>query len=142
MKYMEIAKIVADSSKDINTKVGAVIVSKDGRILSCGYNGAPRKFNDNLVPLAREGNWKDTKYPYICHAELNAILNYRGSLTDFDKAIIYCTLFPCNECAKALSQVGIKKIYYLEDKHHDDDIYCVSRFILDECGVEYEKGVY
>lgn len=139
MNYMEIAKITAEASKDLNSKVGAVVVSSDGRILSCGYNGAPRKFNDDLVPTNREGKWLHTKYPYVCHAELNAILNYRGSLADFTNATIYCTLFPCNECSKALSQVGIKKIYYLEDKHHDDDIYVASRIILNECGIEYEQ---
>lgn len=140
--FMGIALLSGERSKDPNSQVGACIVSKDNKILSMGYNGFPIGCSDEKISWEREGNTLDTKYPYVCHAELNAILNYRGSLTDFDKAIIYCTLFPCNECAKALSQVGIKKIYYLEDKHHDDDIYCVSRFILDECGVEYEKGVY
>lgn len=139
LNYMEIAQTVSKASKDTNTKVGAVIVSNDGRVLSCGYNGAPRKFNDRLVPTAREGNFIDTKYAYTCHAELNAILNYRGSLADFDGATIYCTLFPCNECAKALSQININKVIYLDDKHHTDDIYYVSRYILDECGVKYEQ---
>lgn len=138
--YMEIAKEVAKASKDPNTKVGSVIISEDGRILSCGYNGAPRRFNDDKVPKSRTGNFLETKYPYICHSELNAILNYRGSLGDFSNATLYCTLFPCNECAKAIAQVGISKIIYAEDKHHDDDIYKASRIILDECKIEYKKG--
>lgn len=139
MNYMEIAEIVSKASKDQNSKVGAVIVSSDGRILSCGYNGAPRKFNDDLVPTARTGNFLETKYPWVCHAELNAILNYRGSLGDFEDGIVYCTLFPCNECAKALAQINIKKVIYKEDKHHDDEIFIASRKILDECGIAYEK---
>lgn len=141
INYMEIANIVSKASKDMNTKVGAVIVSKDNRILSTGYNGAPRKYPDSLVPTSREGNWRETKYPYICHAELNAILNYRGSLADFKDATIYCTLFPCNECAKALAQVGISTVIYKSDKHHNDDIYIVSREILDKCEVKYYECI-
>lgn len=139
INYMEIAESISKASKDENTKVGAVIVSHDGRILSCGYNGAPRKYDDNLVPKARTGEWLKTKYPYVCHAELNAILNYRGSLADFKDASIYCTLFPCNECAKALAQVGINKVFYGSDKHHDDDIYIASRDILEKCGIEHSN---
>lgn len=139
--FMGIAYMASLRSKDRNTKVGACLVDKDNRILSTGFNGAPRKFNDDLVPTtnSKDVPWIKTKYPYVCHSEINAILNYGGSLRDFQGARIYVTLFPCNECAKALVQAGIEEVIYLDDKHHDDDIYVASRYILDECGIKYRQ---
>ena len=102
--FMAIAKLSAMRSKDPNTQVGACIVSNDNRILSIGYNGAPNGFDDEKFPWGREGENLSTKYPYVCHAEMNAILNYRGSKKDLENAKIYVDLFPCNECAKIIIQ--------------------------------------
>lgn len=135
--FMAIAILSAKRSKDPKTQVGACIVGKDNRILSLGYNGLPIGMNDNNISWDREGEFKNTKYPYICHAELNAILNYRGSRKDFENSTIYVTLFPCNECAKAIIQSGISKIIYLKDKYADTDIVRVSKKMFDETNVEY-----
>ena len=137
--FMSIAKLSAMRSKDPSTQVGACIVSNDNRILSIGYNGAPNGFSDEEFPWAREGNNLDTKYPYVCHAELNAILNYRGSKKDLENAKIYVDLFPCNECAKALIQAGIKEVIYYDDKYDGTDANIVSKKLLDTCGVTYRK---
>ena len=137
--FMAIAKLSAMRSKDPSTQVGACIVSNDNRILSIGYNGAPNGFDDDKFPWAREGENLETKYPYVCHAEMNAILNYRGSKKDLEDAKIYVDLFPCNECAKIIIQSGIKKIIYLSDKYANTDGTIASKKLFDECGVEYEK---
>lgn len=137
--FMAIAKLSAMRSKDPSTQVGACIVSKDNRILSIGYNGAPNGFDDERFPWGRDGNNLDTKYPYVCHAELNAILNYRGSKKDLENSIIYVDLFPCNECAKIIIQSGIKEIVYLSDKYKDTENNIASRKLFDECGVKYNK---
>ena len=102
--FMAIAKLSAMRSKDPSTQVGACIVGADNRILSIGYNGTPNGFNDDEFPWNREGDNLNTKYPYVCHAELNAILN---SNHDLKNSKIYVTLFPCNECAKAVIQSEI-----------------------------------
>jgi dCMP deaminase len=135
--FMGIALLSAQRSKDPNTQVGACIVSPDNKILSIGYNGAPIGFDDDKMNWSREGEFLDTKYPYICHAELNAILNFRGGSLEGSR--IYVDLFPCNECCKAIVQAGIKEVIYMGDKYHDDDIYKASRRILDECNVKYTK---
>lgn len=137
--FMSIAKLSAMRSKDPSTQVGACIVSSDNRILSIGYNGAPNGFNDEDFPWARKGNNLDTKYPYVCHAELNAILNYRGSKKDLEDAKIYVDLFPCNECAKLIIQSGIKEVIFLSDKYWDSDNNIASRKLFDICGVKYSK---
>ena len=113
--FMAVAKLTAMRSKDPNTQVGACIVGTDNRILSVGYNGAPNGFDDDKFPWAREGNPLDTKYLYVCHAERNAILNFKGSRRDLENAVIYVDLFPCNECAKEIIQSGIKEVVYLSD---------------------------
>ena len=136
---MAIAKLSAMRSKDPSTQVGACIVSNDNRILSIGYNGAPNGFSDDEFPGAREGNNLDTKYPYVCHAEMNAILNYRGSKKDLEKAKIYVDLFPCNEYAKIIIQSGIKEVIYLSDKYANSENNIASRRLFDECGVNYKK---
>ena len=137
--FMSIAKLSAMRSKDPSTQVGACIVSNDNRILSIGYNGAPNGFDDEKFPWGREGENLNTKYPYVCHAELNAILNYRGSKKDLENAKIYVDLFPCNECAKIIIQSGIKEVIYLSDKYADSENNIASRRLLDECVVTYKK---
>ena len=112
--FMGVAMLSAQRSKDPNTQVGACIVSKDNKILSVGYNGAPNGYDDDKMPWDREGDFLNTKYAYVCHAELNAILNNKGSV--LENARIYVDLFPCNECAKAIIQSGIKEIIYKSEK--------------------------
>ena len=135
--FMAIAKLSAMRSKDPNTQVGACIVDANNRILSIGYNGAPNGFHDDNFPWDREGGMLETKYAYVCHAELNAILNYRGSRKDLEGAKIYVDLFPCNECAKLIIQSGIKEVIYLVDKYKDTDSVKISKKLFDECGVRY-----
>ena len=137
--FMAIAKLSAMRSKDPSTQVGACIVSNDNRILSIGYNGAPNGFDDDEFPWKREGENLDTKYPYVCHAEMNAILNYRGSKKDLENAKIYVDLFPCNECAKIIIQSGIKEVVYLSDKYATSENNIASRILFDKCGVKYSK---
>lgn len=116
--YMKMAQLIAKRSKDPSSQVGAVIVSADDRILSIGYNGFPNGISDDEFPWEREAEKEvDTKYPYVCHAEANAILNFRGDIKALSGATLYVTLFPCNECMKLILQVGITNIIYLEDKY-------------------------
>ena len=137
--FMAIAKLSAMRSKDPSTQVGACIVSKDNRILSIGYNGAPNGFDDDKFPWGREGENLDTKYPYVCYAEMNAILNFRGTKKDLENAKIYVDLFPCNECAKIIIQSGIREVIYLSNKYADAENNIASRKLFDECGVKYSK---
>ena len=122
-------------SKDPNSQVGACIVSEDNKILSMGYNGFPKGCSDDEFPWAREGDSLHTKYFYVTHSELNAILNYRGGSLEGSK--IYVTLFPCNECAKAIIQAGIKTIIYKEDKYPDSPSVRASKRMLNAAGVRY-----
>ena len=118
--YMIVALVAAKRSKDPNTQVGCVIVSDADRILSIGYNGFPNGCSDDEFPWEREAdNEEDTKYPYVVHAELNAILNFRGDIRAMSGATAYVTLFPCHECAKAIIQSGIKHIIYLDNKYEE-----------------------
>ena len=136
--FMGIAMLSAQRSKDPNTQVGACVVSKDKKILSVGYNGAPNGYNDDTkMPWDREGDFLNTKYAYVCHAELNAILNNKGS--NLEGSTIYVDLFPCNECAKAIIQSGIKEIIYKSDKYKDTDSVIVSKKLFDMAGVKYTK---
>jgi dCMP deaminase len=129
--FMGVALLAARRSKDPNTQVGACIVSPDNIILSTGYNGFPAGCSDDEYPWAREG--EETKYPYVVHAELNAILNSGGrSLHD---ARIYVALFPCNECAKAIIQSGIREVVYLSDKYADTPATLASKRMLRSAGV-------
>lgn len=134
--FMGIAILSSERSKDPNTGVGACIVNSDNKILSMGYNGAPTGLSDDIMPWGREGETLNTKYPYVCHSELNAILNCPTSVRG---ARVYVTLFPCNECAKAIIQSGIKEVIYLDDKYHDTDGCKASRMMFDNCGVSYRK---
>lgn len=135
--FMGVAKLTAARSKDPSTQVGACIVSKDNRILSTGYNGAPNNFEDDDFPWGRVGNPLETKYMYVCHAEANAIDNFRGYKKEFENARIYVDLFPCNECAKRIIQSGIKEIIYLSDKYADSDSTIAAKKMFDKCGVKY-----
>jgi dCMP deaminase len=135
--FMGIAILSSMRSKDPNTGVGACIVSEDNKILSLGYNGMPIGISDDEYPWEREGDLLDTKYPYVCHAELNALLNYTGSRLKGAK--IYVTLFPCNECTKALIQSGIKEVIYAADKYADTDSVRASKRMMDTVGITYRK---
>ena len=134
--FMAIAKLSAMRSKDPSTQVGACIVGEENRILSIGYNGAPNGFNDDEFPWDRDGNLLDTKYPFVAHAELNAILN---SKTPLDDARLYVTLFPCNECAKAIIQAGIKEVLYASDKYADTDGTKASKKMLTSAGITLKQ---
>lgn len=137
--FMGIALLSAERSKDPSTQVGACIVSENNKILSTGYNGMPIGCNDDEMPWEREAEKpNDTKYPFVCHAELNAILN-SPSLIDNKNAKIYVALFPCNECAKAIIQSGIKEIIYASDKYAQTDAVIASKMMLDRAGVKYRK---
>ena len=137
--FMEIAKLSARRSKDPTRQVGACIVSKDNRILSIGYNGAPNGFPDEDMPWGKEGENLYTKFLYVCHAEMNAILNFRGSKKDFEEAKIYVDLFPCNECAKMIIQSGIKEVIYLSDRHNGRETNIASKMLFNTCGVKFRQ---
>lgn len=134
--FMGIALLSAQRSKDSNTQVGACIVSEENKILSVGYNGMPIGCSDDEMPWGKEGEALETKYPYVCHAELNAILNYNGG--SLKGAKLYTTLFPCNECAKAIIQSGIKEIVYLEDKYATTDSVKASKKMFDLVHISYK----
>ena len=134
--FMGIALLSAQRSKDSNTQVGACIVSEENKILSVGYNGMPIGCSDDEMPWGKEGEALDTKYPYVCHAELNAILNYNGG--SLKGAKLYTTLFPCYECAKAIIQSGIKEIVYLEDKYATTDSVKASKKMFDLVHISYK----
>ena len=135
--FMGIAELSAQRSKDPSTQVGACIVSQDNKILSVGYNGMPRACSDDEFPWERQGGNLDTKYFFVCHAELNAILNFRGGSLEGSK--IYTTLFPCNECAKAIIQSGIKEVVYYSDKYCCTDSTKASKRMFDSAGVKYRE---
>ena len=133
--FMGIALLSAMRSKDNNSQVGACIVSPENKILSLGYNGMPIGCDDDAMPWEREGDPLDTKYMYVCHAELNAILN--SAHNNLKGARVYVTLFPCNECAKAIIQSGVKEVYYLSDKYADTLATMASKRMMDSAGVRY-----
>lgn len=135
--FMGIALLSKERSKDPNTQVGACIVNNQRRIVSVGYNGLPNGYEDEKCPWdKREGSLEETKYAYVAHAELNAILNYHGSV---EGCTLYVTLFPCNECAKAIIQSGIKEVIYLEDKYDGEPSNIVAKKLLNTSGVVYRK---
>ncbi len=129
--FMGVAMLASKRSKDPSTQVGACIVSPDNIILSTGYNGFPKGCSDDEFPWAREG--EDTKYPFVVHAELNAILNCNGK--DLRNAKLYVALFPCNECAKAIIQAGIGEVIYLSDKYATTPSTLASKRMLAAAGV-------
>lgn len=135
--FMGIALLSTERSKDPSTSVGACIVSEDNKILSVGYNGMPMGCSDDVFPWEREGGNLDTKYYFVCHAEMNAILNYTG--TNMKGAKLYTTLFPCNECTKAIIQTGISEVIYKGDKYAATDSVIAAKRMLDAAGVTYRQ---
>ena len=133
--FMGVAMLSAMRSKDPSTQVGACIVSKDNKILSMGYNGFRKGCTDDLFPWRKEGEHMDTKYPYVTHSELNAILNYRGGSLEGSK--LYVSLFPCNECAKAIIQAGIETVIYDSDKYAHTASVLVSKRMFKAAGVAF-----
>jgi len=134
---MGIALLSAKRSKDPGTQVGACIVNQQNKIVGAGYNGFPIGCHDDNLPWDKKGNFLDTKYPYVCHAELNAILNNIGM--SLQGCRIYTALFPCNECAKAIIQAGITEVVYLSDKYNGQDSAIASRKMLEMAGVHCRK---
>lgn len=137
--FMGLAHLSALRSKDPNTQVGAAIVDENHRVVSVGYNGLPRGCEDSDYPWSREGNVLETKYPYVVHAELNAILNSKWPVKD---CMIYVSLFPCNECAKAIIQSGIRRVVYESDKYNGTEMNIASKRMLESAGVELIKLPY
>ncbi|MEQ1625061.1 MAG: dCMP deaminase family protein [Sediminibacterium sp.] len=131
--FMGVAILSAKRSKDPNTQVGACIVNKKNRIVGTGYNGLPAGCSDDEFPWDKQGDFLQTKYPYVCHAELNAILNNIGM--DLAGCRIYTALFPCNECSKAIIQSGISEVVYLSDKYEASDSAKASKRMLENAGV-------
>ncbi|XP_017973785.1 PREDICTED: deoxycytidylate deaminase [Theobroma cacao] len=139
--FMAIAFLSAERSKDPNRQVGACLVSENGIILGIGYNGFPRGCSDDKLPwakMSKSGNPLETKYPYVCHAEVNAILN-----TNHASAVgqrLYVTMFPCNECAKIIIQSGVSEvIYFVEKRLNTDTTYVASHKLLSMAGVKVRK---
>lgn len=134
--FMGISLMSAMRSKDPHTQVGACIVNEDHKIVGIGYNGFPRGVSDKEFPWEREGDYLDTKYPYVVHAEQNAILN---STTKLEGCRIYVSLFPCHECTKTLIQAGITEVIYVSDKYADTDSIRASKKMLQAAGVAYRQ---
>ncbi len=137
--FMGVALLSAQRSKDPNTQVGACIVNDKNKIVGAGYNGLPIGCHDDEFSWSKEGEFLDTKYPFVCHAELNAILNNIGM--DLRGCTIYTALFPCNECTKAIIQSGISTVVYLSDKYEQSDSARASKLMLDKAGIAYRKVV-
>lgn len=134
--FMGVALLSSYRSKDPNTKVGACIVNTNKRIVGIGYNGLPYGCDDDEYPWEREGDFLNTKYPYVVHAEPNAILNSTSSLQG---ATLYVSLFPCHECMKLIIQSGIKEIVYLSDKYNGTESDQASKKMADSAGIIYRK---
>ncbi|VEU75662.1 Deoxycytidylate deaminase [Mycoplasmopsis maculosa] len=132
--FMALAKVSAMRSKDPSTKVGACIINGKKRVISLGYNGMPK--GNDLFPWGRSGDAIETKYAYVVHAEMNAILNTNQN---FEDCIIYTSLYPCSNCAKTIAQSGIKTVIYEDDKYHDTEDALIARTILSESGIETRK---
>ena len=128
--FMAVALLSAQRSKDPSTQVGACVANDQNKIVGVGYNGFPWGCSDDDLPWSREGDYLDTKYPYVCHAELNAVLN--SISTDLRGCRIYVGLFPCNECTKVIIQAGISEIIYLSDKYVDSPSVRASKVMLDK----------
>ncbi|MBK8611045.1 MAG: dCMP deaminase family protein [Chitinophagaceae bacterium] len=137
--FMGVALLSALRSKDPSTQVGACIVNDKNKIVGAGYNGLPRGCDDDEFPWSKQGEFLDTKYPYVCHAELNAILNNIGM--DLKGCKIYTALFPCNECTKAIIQAGITEVIYLSDKYQGSQTAIASKLMLDKACVSYRKVI-
>ncbi|MEE0956184.1 MAG: dCMP deaminase family protein [Eubacterium sp.] len=138
--FMAVAKLAGMRSKDPNSQVGCCIVSSDNKILSMGYNGFPKGCSDDEYPWSRDAvDPLQTKYLYVTHSELNAILNYRGG--SLEGAKLYVSMFPCNECAKAIIQAGIKTVIYEINKYPDSDAVKASMRMFSSAGVSYRRYI-
>ena len=134
--FMRIAHVISQRSKDPSTQGGAVLVDQDNIVVGLGYNGFPRGIKDEQLPWERKGDFLETKYAYVVHAEENAVYNANAQTKDCK---LYCTLFPCNECVKTIIQNGIKEIIYESDKYHNEEAWQAARRMLDLAGVEYRQ---
>ncbi len=135
--FMAVALLSAQRSKDPSTQVGACVANAQNKIVGVGYNGFPWGCSDDDLPWEREGDYLDTKYPFVCHAELNAVLN---SITfDLRDCRIYVALFPCNECTKVIIQAGIREIVYLSDKYKDTDQVKASKIMLEKSNTSHRR---
>ena len=135
--FMGLAILSAERSKDPSTQVGACIVDENNKIISVGYNGAPIGYDDDKdMTWERDGDFLDTKYAYVCHSELNAILN---SKVNVKGCKLFVTLFPCNECAKVIIQSGIKEVIYLSDKYAGTEGNIAAKKMFDVCGIKYRE---
>ena len=135
--FMGVALLSAHRSKDPSTQVGACIVNDRKKIVGVGYNGFPQGISDDDFPWSREGDFLDTKYPFVCHAELNAVLNsIKGDLSG---CLIYVGLFPCNECAKVIIQSGINEVVYLSDKYSDTEPVKASKKMFNAANVSLRQ---
>lgn len=137
--FMAVALLSGQRSKDPNTQVGACVANTQNKIVGVGYNGFPWGCSDDELPWAREGSLLDTKYPYVCHAELNAVLN--SISRDLSGCRIYVALFPCNECTKVIIQSGIREIIYLSDKYGDTDTIRAAKIMLDKSNTSYRRFI-
>ncbi|MCI5222591.1 MAG: cytidine deaminase [Candidatus Electrothrix sp. AR4] len=135
--FMAVALLSGQRSKDPNTQVGACVADSANKIIGVGYNGFPWGCSDDDLPWNREGDYLGTKYPYVCHAELNAVLN--STSRNLSDCRIYVALFPCNECTKVIIQSGIEEIVYLSDKYKNTDSVKASKIMLDKSGIGYRK---
>lgn len=137
--FMSVAFLSAMRSKDPNSQVGACIVSPDNKIVGIGYNGMPNGCSDDELPWARNGDFLTTKYAYVCHAEMNAIMNKISA--DVRNCSIYVALFPCNECAKLIIQSGIKEVIFLSDKYHKEVQTIAAKKLFDLAKVKYRQYI-
>jgi dCMP deaminase len=131
--FMGVALLSAKRSKDPNTQCGACIVNRSKRIVGIGYNGFPSGIKDDVFPWDREGDFLETKYAYVVHAEVNAVMNATSNLKG---CTMYVDLFPCNECTKVIIQAGIREVVYLDDKYWDKPFTVAAKNLL------YAAGVY
>ena len=139
--FMGMATLIANRSKDPNTQVGVCYVGEDDRVISMGYNGTPKGWDDSKFPWGKDMSLgeENTKYPYVVHAEKNGIANYVGPQSHFIGSTAYVTVFPCPDCTKTIIQAGVKKIVYLSNKYKDTKDALISRTMLEQCGVEYKS---
>lgn len=135
---MRIAHTIAERSKDPSTQAGAVVVTGDNIVVGMGYNGFPRNINSDHLPWDREGDFENTKYAYVCHAEENAVYNANNSTKDCK---IYCTLFPCNECAKTIIQNGINEVVFESNKYDGTPSVKASKKMFDLAGIKYRQFI-
>ena len=137
--FMNVAILTSLRSSDMNTKVGSVLISPSNKIIGTGYNGIPKNLEHSIFPTTNDKSlpYNETKYAYVAHAELNAILN--STVFDLSNSKLYCTLFPCNECSKVIVQKGISEIIYLSDKYHDNPEYIASRKLLESANIIYRQ---